>query len=167
MATWITDSRGNRASVERWGSEEAAKASLERLSDCSKCSNCLDCSGCSDCFGKGGSSGEDSIPAVPVVEGIHTKVLEAVRVEGAFDMRTWHSSCGTTHCRAGHVVMLAGEKGRALEDATTTCFAAMQIYKASDPENPVSPVRFIESNEVAMRDIERMAELESQSQEHK
>ena len=64
-----------------------------------------------------------------------------------------------THCRGGWIVTLAGEKGKALEDMTTTEFAAMQIYKASSPIR-VSPVQFYETNEVAMADIKRCAEEE-------
>lgn len=99
--------------------------------------------------------------AVPVIEKIHSRVLEAVSKPGALDMGYWHSECGTTHCRAGWVVTLAGEAGKALEDKTSTLFAAMQIYKASDPVNRVSPTRFYESNEVAIEDMKRMAALES------
>ena len=73
-------------------------------------------------------------------------------------MSDWHT-CETTHCRAGWVVALAGKEGKALEDATSTLFAAMQIYQASDPENPVSPVRFYEQNDAALADMKRMAEL--------
>ncbi|AYJ87636.1 hypothetical protein D3Y57_19055 [Sphingomonas paeninsulae] len=93
---------------------------------------------------------------MPVVENLHTKVLAAAKVEGAFDMSTWH--CGTTHCRAGHIVHAAGAEGYALEGATNIAFAAMQIAKASGI--PISPVRFYESNEVAMADMERVAALE-------
>jgi hypothetical protein len=96
---------------------------------------------------------------VPVVENLHTKVLAAAKVEGAFDMSLWHTSCGTTHCRAGHIVHAAGAAGYALEGATNTAFAAMQIAKASGI--PISPVRFHESNEVAMADMERVAALET------
>jgi hypothetical protein len=75
------------------------------------------------------------------------------------DMSTWHT-CETTHCRAGWVVTLAGTKGKALEKATSTEFAAMQIYKASSPIL-VSPVRFYETDEVALADIERCAQEEA------
>jgi hypothetical protein len=46
---WITDDKGNRASVEFWGNEEAAKKSLTTLDGCHYCDNCSGCSGCSDC----------------------------------------------------------------------------------------------------------------------
>lgn len=95
---------------------------------------------------------------VPVIPGIHRAVYEAASQPGALDMASWHS-CDTTHCRAGWVVHLAGDAGRALEFATGTEFAAMMIYKASG--RPISPVRFYESNEVAMEDMRRLAEMES------
>jgi hypothetical protein len=76
-------------------------------------------------------------------------------------MSDWHT-CETTHCRAGWVVTLAGEKGKALEAASSTLFAAMQICKASSVIK-VSPVRFFETNEKAMADIQRCAALEEQA----
>ncbi len=96
---------------------------------------------------------------VPAIENLHSKVLEAVSKDGALDMGNWHS-CSTTHCRAGWVVTLAGESGKLLEAATSTEFAAMQIYAKSSPIG-VSPVRFYESNEVAMADIKRCAKEEA------
>ncbi|MCX6217691.1 hypothetical protein [Spirosoma sp.] len=79
-------------------------------------------------------------------------------------MSTWHT-CETTHCRAGWVVALAGKEGQKLESKTSTLFAAMQIYHKSSPQIKVSPMRFFESNEVAMRDMERCAELEKKAPE--
>lgn len=99
---------------------------------------------------------------IPVIENIHQKVLDAVSAPNALEMETWHT-CDTTHCRAGWVVALAGEAGKKLERKTDTAFAAMQIYKKSAPIR-VSPTRFYESNEVAMADIKRCAELEIQTQ---
>jgi hypothetical protein len=49
-----------------------------------------------------------------------------------------------------------GEAGKKLEGATSTLFAAIQIYKASG--YPISPCRFFDSNEKAMEDIERLAD---------
>ena len=60
------------------------------------------------------------------------------------------------------MVALAGAEGKALEDQTSTLFAAMQIYKASSPLR-VAPTRFYETNEVALADIVKMAELEKVS----
>ena len=76
-------------------------------------------------------------------------------------MNTWHSdTCDTTHCRAGWVIVLAGEQGKELEKRTSTLFAAMQIYHKSSPIK-VALTRFYESNEVAMADMKRCAELEA------
>jgi hypothetical protein len=74
-------------------------------------------------------------------------------------MDNWHT-CETTHCRAGWVVTLAGEEGKKLEGQTNTQFAAMQIYKASS-DIRVSPTRYFESDEEAMKDMRRCAELEA------
>jgi hypothetical protein len=95
----------------------------------------------------------------PILEKIHQKVLEAVSCNGnKLEMSNWHI-CETTHCRAGWVVFLAGDAGRELERITSTEFAAKQIYKASSPIR-VSPNQFFASNERAMEDIIRCAELE-------
>jgi len=100
---------------------------------------------------------------VPVIENIHQKVLEAVTsTDDALNMETWHT-CETTHCRAGWVVQLAGEEGKKLESQTSTLFAAQQIYYKSCPSINVNPTRFYESNEIALKDIERCAKEESKS----
>jgi hypothetical protein len=131
------------------------------------CWNCSRCSGCSDCSGleKAGLVAKPENKSwfqVPTIPNIHQTVIEAVEKPDALNMKTWHS-CDTTHCRAGWVVHLAGEKGRALEEASSTQFAAMQIYHASSKIN-VSPVRFFETNEVAMADIVRCAAEEKAAQ---
>ena len=58
------------------------------------------------------------------------------------------------------MVQLAGERGKKLEAASSSLFAAMQIYHASSGIE-VSPVRFFETNEVAMEDIKRCAAQEA------
>ncbi len=150
-----------------------------RCSRCSDCSGCSRCSGCSDCSRCSGCSGLKNAAPVeqtdvkkyeyPTIENIHTEVLKAVSSPGSFDMGSWHQGeqindegahCGTTHCRAGWVVALAGKEGRELEQRTSTLHAAMQIYHKSSPDINVSPVRFFESNEIALADIKRCAELE-------
>ena len=73
-------------------------------------------------------------------------------------MRDWHT-CETTHCRAGWVVILAGEAGKKLEKKTSTIFAAMQIYKASSPIS-VFPPRFYDPNNAALEDMKKCAEEE-------
>jgi hypothetical protein len=136
-------------------------------SDCSRCSGCSDCSGCSgcsDCSRCSRCSGYAPAKApmkIPVIENINQRVLEAASKPGAFEMNNFHT-CETTHCRAGWAVHLAGKDGYALERATSSVFAAMQIYKASG--SPISPVRFFESNEVAMADMKKCAEEEMRRQ---
>ena len=93
-----------------------------------------------------------------MIPKLHRKVLAAASQPGAFDMGAWHT-CETNHCRAGWIVFLAGEKGKKLETASSTLFAAMQIAKASSPIK-ISPVRFFEKNEVALADMKRCAEEE-------
>jgi hypothetical protein len=106
------------------------------------------------------SEAEESSPLanIPVVRNVHQLVLSSVQQEGALEMGKWHS-CQMTHCRGGWVIHHAGEAGRELEEFTSSEFAAMMIYKASSPI-AVPPVRFYESNEKAMKDIKRCAELE-------
>jgi hypothetical protein len=94
------------------------------------------------------------MPETPVIPNIHAAVYEAASQPGCLDMRNWH--CGTAHCRAGWVVTLAGEAGKALEAATSTLFAAMQIYRASDPTWRMSD--FFASNKEALADMKRLAE---------
>ncbi len=101
---------------------------------------------------------------IPTIANIHQKVLAAIEAAPAqFDMGTWHgqNDCGTTHCRGGWVVTLAGDAGRALEKFHDTALAAFLIYQASSPNLPVRFPRFYETNEEAMADIKRMAELEN------
>lgn len=99
---------------------------------------------------------------IPKIDNIHTKVFAAVSTPNALKMDTWHT-CETTHCRAGWVVTLAGEEGRALEKFHNTELAAALIYRESSPHK-VSAARFYDSNELAMDDMRRMAELEKSNQ---
>ena len=71
-------------------------------------------------------------------------------------MSMWH--CGTTHCRAGWVVTLAGDEGKALEAFYNTELAAMLIYRESG--SPINPARFYDSNDDALADMKRLAEQE-------
>jgi hypothetical protein len=74
-------------------------------------------------------------------------------------MADWHT-CDTTHCRAGWVVHLAGEEGKKLESAIGTPLAAIKIYRASSDIEVKWVLRFFESDEEAMEDMKRCAELE-------
>ena len=97
---------------------------------------------------------------VPSIPNIHQTVYAAAtQCDTALDMSTWHT-CETTHCRAGWVVTLAGEKGKALEDIVRTPVAAYMIYRKSDPTIREMP-DFYCDNESALDDMKRRAELEA------
>ncbi|MFM9829703.1 MAG: pentapeptide repeat-containing protein [Sphingomonas sp.] len=99
---------------------------------------------------------------LPKIENIHQKVFAAASAEGALNMDGWHANgyCGTTHCRAGWVVVLAGEGGRVLEGVMGTGTAAALIYKASDPKFGKVP-DWMASNEAALADMKGLAEAEA------
>ena len=97
----------------------------------------------------------------PIIENIHQNVFAAASQDGAFDMSDWHT-CETTHCRAGWAITLAGDAGKALEDKIGPAAAAAAIYIASDPKLERIP-DFHCSNETAMADMKRLAELEARA----
>ena len=99
---------------------------------------------------------------LPRIAKIHATILEAVSKPGALDMGNWHKDgyCGTTHCRAGWVVVLAGEGGKVLEGVYGTPAAAALIYQASDPSLERVP-DFYAGNADALADMKRLAELEA------
>ena len=91
---------------------------------------------------------------VPKVEKLHSKIAEAIERGGKLEMGAWHS-CETTHCRGGWAVVLAGENGRALENAVGIGTAAALIYATAYPDQRVPD--FYTDNETAMEDIKRCA----------
>jgi hypothetical protein len=95
---------------------------------------------------------------IPKIENIHQAIYAAASAPRALDMSTWHA-CGTTHCRAGWAVHLAGTAGYELEERTSAAFAAQQIYKASGYE--ISPCRFYDDNQAALADMKQLAEAEA------
>lgn len=101
----------------------------------------------------------DWIPRIP---DIHQRIFAAASADGALDMSAWHRTgcCGTTHCRAGHVVVQAGDGGRILEGVYGTAAAAAMIYAASDPSLECTP-NFYASNAEALEDMKRLADLET------
>jgi hypothetical protein len=105
-------------------------------------------------------SGADLSGAVlrdaPVIPDIHKQVYAAASQPRALDMGAWHT-CDTTHCRAGWVVTLAGDEGKALEHKIGTAAAATLIYLASDPSMERLP-SFYCSNDEALADMKRLAE---------
>ena len=67
--------------------------------------------------------------------------------------------CETTQCRAGWVVTLAGEAGKALQAKFNWELAAMLIYRESG--SPINPSRFYDGNEAALADMKKLAEEEA------
>lgn len=144
-----------------------------KCTDCSACADCLDCAQCSACFGRAylfdkraltaasppgdGAGIPLHVPDAPVIPNIHQRLYSVVVEPGAFRMGQWH--CGTTHCRAGWVVELSGERGRKLEEIFNTELAAMLIYRASG--FAINPARFHDTDEAALKDIRRLAEQQS------
>ncbi len=130
-------------------------------SDCSycrSCSYCSDCSSCRSCSSCSSKKGDFKSPVIPVIKSIHQEVYKAVSKPNALEMGDWHT-CDTTHCRAGWVVALAGEEGKALEKYHGTCLAAQLIYRKSSSIK-VSLLRFFDTADEAMADMKKMAELE-------
>ncbi len=128
-------------------------------SDCSGCSYCSCCSDCSDCSDCSYCSDKKEITSIfddIAVDNLNVSVLDAVNCDGALEMGSWHT-CETVHCWAGWIVNLAGENGSKLEKETSTQFAAMQIFKASNGYR-VSPTNFFLSNDEAMVKIKEFAE---------
>lgn len=101
---------------------------------------------------------------VPKIEKIHAKVFLAANQENALDMGEWHS-CNTTHCRAGWVVFLAGDEGRALEYFFGTALAAAKIYKKSSGIEVKWALRFFEGNNEALSDMKRCAKEEQEEEQ--
>jgi hypothetical protein len=110
------------------------------------------------CWFYGLSSLTTPYPNSPVVPGIDKAILEAVTSGGTLDMFTWHT-CGTTHCRAGWAVHLAGEAGYALERLMGTEAAGACIYLASRPG--VAMPDFYAPDDAAMADLRECASLYS------
>ena len=101
-------------------------------------------------------------PDVPIVPNLDTRILEAI--EGGqytLEMSNWHGPendwCGTTHCRAGMSIHVAGARGWALERKLDPLRAGRLIYLVSTGRSP----HFFASNEAALADIRRCAAEEA------
>ena len=123
-------------------------------------------SGEAQVFGKAWVSGEArvgeilsgvSLDGVPVVERLHARMAEATATPGALAMDSWH--CGTSHCRAGWAITLAGPAGAALERRVGSWLAGALIYAASTGRKEVPD--FFASDADALEDIRRCAEVAS------
>ena len=98
-----------------------------------------------------------TLPAgVPIVPNIDAAILAAIGEDASgLNMNDWH--CGTTHCRAGWPVKLAGKAGKALEKRFGTGTAGALIYAASRPGMPVP--NFFATNADALADLRKCAEM--------
>lgn len=67
------------------------------------------------------------------IPNIHEKIFEVTSDEASFDMSIFASPCGTSFCRAGWVIQLAGEVGKMLVEEVGFSNAAASIYLNSDP----------------------------------
>src|SRR6185437_12847560 len=109
-------------------------------------------------------------PEVPVVEHLDAQILRGIETKAlVLDMGRWHGEyangdeleggetpemCGTTHCRAGSAIHLAGAAGYALEKRLGSAEdAGRAIYLASTGRAPY----FYASNDAALADIRRCA----------
>jgi hypothetical protein len=107
------------------------------------------------------AGGALKIPAedIPVIPNIDAAILAAIEEGGKLDMTSWHGLddhwCGTTHCRAGWAIHLAGEKGKALQDKYGPQRAGAMIYRASRPGVPAP--WFFAPTDKAMDDIKKCA----------
>ena len=93
---------------------------------------------------------------VPVIDDLDKMVLDSVGDDGAqLNMGNWH--CGTTHCRAGWAITLAGDAGAELERLFGPETAGRLIYEASTGRPAPD---FFASNAEALADIRRCAGVE-------
>ena len=103
-----------------------------------------------------GASFGDLLAGIPVVPDLDKRIAEAVGESGEhLDMGNWHQPCGTTHCRAGWAIALAGDAGRDLERRMGPDVAGSLIYLASTPRRKIPD--FYASNEAALEDIRKCA----------
>ena len=89
------------------------------------------------------------------VDNIDYKIYEAIQNgKGELDMSSWHKEdcdkdnwCGTSHCRAGYAICLAGEEGFKLEKKYDAELAGRMIYAVSRPDEEL-PDFFADTDEV-------------------
>jgi hypothetical protein len=95
---------------------------------------------------------------IPKIDHIDAQILRAISADGCrLEMATWHT-CDTTHCRAGWVIQLAGDSGKAMEGLIGTGTAAALIYHMSRPGHAIPD--WYASNEDALEDIKKHAALD-------
>ena len=96
-------------------------------------------------------TGAIGLPDAPTVPDLDRKILEASEDGARLEMGSWH--CGTTHCRAGWAIALAGAEGAELEKTLGASAAGALIYFRSTGRVP----DFFASTAVALADIRKCA----------
>jgi uncharacterized protein YjbI with pentapeptide repeats len=91
------------------------------------------------------------LPDAPTVPDLDRKILEASEDGARLEMGSWH--CGTTHCRAGWAIALAGAEGAELEKTLGPSAAGALIYFRSTGRVP----DFFVSTADALNDIRKCA----------
>ena len=91
------------------------------------------------------------LPDAPTVPDLDRKILEASEDGARLEMGSWH--CGTTHCRAGWAIALAGAEGAELEKMLGPSAAGALIYFRSTGHVP----DFFVSTADALADIRKCA----------
>lgn len=94
---------------------------------------------------------------IPVVPHIDAAILAAIAAGGNLWMGLWHAEgrCGTTHCRGGWAIHLAGERGYRLQERFGPHIAAALIYGVSRPDQ-LTP-EFFCNNTDALANLARCA----------
>jgi hypothetical protein len=106
---------------------------------------------------------------VPAIDRLDSRILEQVDANPlSFCMATWHEredgeeveageGCGTTHCRAGWAIHLAGKSGYELEAKVGSQTAGTLIYLKNTGRVP----NFFANNDDALADIRACAAREA------
>ena len=94
---------------------------------------------------------------IPIITNIDAAILAEIEKGGVLDMGSWHGPddhwCGTTHCRAGWAIHIAGDLGKALQDKVGVQMAGTLIYHKSRGSVPW----FFAPNDDALADIRKCA----------
>ncbi|NBV06628.1 MAG: hypothetical protein EBS06_05270 [Proteobacteria bacterium] len=95
------------------------------------------------------------------IPNIDSAIFESIKTgKGELDMNSWHGKdkvneenwCGTTHCRAGYAICLAGKEGFELEKKYGSELAAKMIYAVSRPDEKLPD--FHASDEEVLEELE-------------
>ena len=101
--------------------------------------------------------GAEGLPDAPSVPNIDAQIYRDVTDGFKLEMGAWHT-CATTHCRAGHAIRLAGERGKEIERLYGPNVAGALIYAASRPDKPAP--NWYATNDKALDDLKACAEAD-------